>query len=157
MKLYLHFPCLGRRGSFLGQIPILIDWNQGDLFQKSEIDHTLQLGSREYVYQHAAEFTISCILGYPNDLLRMKKYWANFEQSLLLIHLQPTATHILLVGSFSNFCNSIIRNHFEKNYFLGFEVDLFLRLVKPKGFAWAYFWKLFAKFAKGGPLKSLFL
>ena len=36
-------------------------------------------------------------------------------------------------------------------------MDLFSRLVKPKGFAWAYFWKLFAKFAKGGPRKSLFL
>ena len=79
--MYHYFPCLGRRGSFLGQILILIDWNLGDFFRKSEIDHTPQLGSGEYVYQHVAEFTIDCILGCPNDLLRMTTYWANFEQS----------------------------------------------------------------------------
>ena len=126
-----------RRGSFLGQIPILIEWNQGDFSQKSEIHHTLQLDSREYVYQHAAEFTISCILGYPNDLLRMKKYWANFEQSLLLIDLQPTATHILLVRSFSKFCNSIIKMSkwniiLKKIIFLVFKWIYFRDLLNPK-------------------------
>ena len=79
--MYLYFPYLGRRESFLGQILILIDWNRDDFFRKSEIDHTPQLGSGEYVYQHAAEFTNDCILGCPNDLLRMAPYWANFEKS----------------------------------------------------------------------------
>ena len=36
-------------------------------------------------------------------------------------------------------------------------MDLFSRIVKSERLAWAYFWKLFAKFAEGGPRKILLL